>query len=157
MGKYVKYKEKISNHISYLNKYIISGDDIVDGELKKEVEILKKLKIYDGVNEFHTGYNEDRAYGELERIRWDQGYKSDKNDFEDEFNDIHDEIEGLIANDEEIIHQKLRDKQLSFARKRKELRERRKIERERLNGGKITDGDDEGNIDDNDETSSLEQ
>ena len=108
--KYVKYRNKIRNHGSYLSKYIITGDEYVAAELEVEREILKQMRIYDGVNEFHLddSEDEDAAYNELERIRWSEGNSLKLEDFESQFSAIHDQIEGEIADEEEIIHQKLR-------------------------------------------------
>jgi len=119
--QFAKYRHRVARHSTHIRKVVITGDDIVADELAEELAILKQLKIYDGVNEFHQ--KTDRAYRELEKLRAQHSH-GDVNAFAEEFDAIHTEMEGLLGDDDEMAHLKLREKQLAFARKRKQLRAR---------------------------------
>ena len=141
--QFVKYRHRIAVHQGDVQRIVIRGDDVVADALETEREILRQIRVYDGVNEFHSGSQRDRQYGKLARVRSVEGHRGEFSDFEVEFDGIHQELEGLMADDAELVHQSLRDKQLEFARKRKELRAQRlAAKQQRLPIDTEPDGDD---------------
>eukprot|EP00485_Elphidium_margaritaceum_P001561 CAMPEP_0202687632 /NCGR_PEP_ID=MMETSP1385-20130828/3294_1 /ASSEMBLY_ACC=CAM_ASM_000861 /TAXON_ID=933848 /ORGANISM="Elphidium margaritaceum" /LENGTH=762 /DNA_ID=CAMNT_0049342459 /DNA_START=412 /DNA_END=2700 /DNA_ORIENTATION=+ len=171
--KFVRYHSEVARHSSAVHKRILTGDKLVQPQLDTEQEILRQLRIFDGVNEFHSGYAgyhgahelQDSQYQTLLNIRGEYGHTHKLSDFASEFDEIHSELDRLIANDEDILHQKLREKQLQFAQKRKELRERRQRERNadiaRFGGvdeeEEEDDDEDIGDTDDDDEEEEDEE
>eukprot|EP01084_Bolivina_argentea_P282431 483446_1 len=75
------------------------------------------------------GANElDMEYNFIQGIRREELKRHSHSDFVKEFNDIHNEIEGLIQYDETIIHEKLRERKRKYEERRRKERAKREKE-----------------------------